>query len=231
MPPTCSSAWATSIAPTRPVRWPAWEPARPRRCNTAVVDDFELLERARAGDSSAFGVLAERYQSAAFHLAYVIARDSAEAEDVTQDAFLKAYVALPRFKSEAPFRPWLLQIVANEARNRRRSAGRRAHLAAQFAAAEGMHDPVAASPEVVPLAVPATLGLGAPVTREVAAERLGRPLPIVRALGEPDAIYAQSGEVWLAYAPRDGLPPAPQSPGLALLLTEFARTGFDPVFL
>lgn len=127
------------------------EPLRPLRCNTPV-DDNELVTRARAGDSSAFGMLAERYQPAAFQLACLIARDAREAEDVTQDAWLKAYVAMPRFDIAAPFRPWLLQIVANEARNRRRAAGRRAHLAAQVAAAEATRDSVAASPEAITLA-------------------------------------------------------------------------------
>jgi RNA polymerase sigma factor (sigma-70 family) len=52
-----------------------------------------------------------------------------------QDGFVKAYRALGRFREHAPFRPWLLRIVANEARNRRRSAGRRAGLALRSAAA------------------------------------------------------------------------------------------------
>lgn len=51
-----------------------------------------------------------------------------EAEDAAQEAFVKAYLALGRFRDGAPFRPWLLQIVVNEARNRRKSAGRRADL-------------------------------------------------------------------------------------------------------
>jgi RNA polymerase sigma-70 factor (ECF subfamily) len=79
--------------------------------------------------------------------------EASEAEDVAQDAFLKAYVALPRFRPEAPFRPWLLQIVANEARNRRRSAGRRAHLSIRAAADERLtSNRTAPSPESVALA-------------------------------------------------------------------------------
>ena len=58
-------------------------------------------------------MLAERYQPAAFHLACVIVGDASDAEDVTQEALLKAYVALPQFLMGAPFRPWLLPIVAN----------------------------------------------------------------------------------------------------------------------
>jgi RNA polymerase sigma-70 factor (ECF subfamily) len=111
-----------------------------------------VVELARGGDSAAFGVLVQRYQEAAFHLAYVIVGEASEAEDVAQDAFLKAYVALPRFRTEAPFRPWLLQIVANEARNRRRSAGRRAHLTMRAAADEVTSNRTAPSPESIALA-------------------------------------------------------------------------------
>ena len=60
--------------------------------------------------------------------AYLVAPE-ADAADAVQDGFLKAYAALARFRTGAPFRPWLLRIVANEARNRRRSADRRAGLA------------------------------------------------------------------------------------------------------
>jgi len=69
------------------------------------------------------------HQGIAFRTAFLIARDPSDAEEAAQDGFVKAYRALGRFRSGAPFRPWLLQIVANEARNRRRSAGRRANLA------------------------------------------------------------------------------------------------------
>jgi RNA polymerase sigma factor (sigma-70 family) len=65
----------------------------------------------------------------AFRLAYVITGSAAEAEDATQDALVKAWRALGRFRPGEPFRPWLLRIVANEARNRRRAAGRRLRLA------------------------------------------------------------------------------------------------------
>jgi RNA polymerase sigma factor (sigma-70 family) len=77
----------------------------------------------------------ERYRDLVFRTAYVIVGDPTEAEDATQEAFVKAYYALPRFRTGAPFRPWLLQIVANEARNRRKAAGRRTHLALRVAGA------------------------------------------------------------------------------------------------
>ena len=73
------------------------------------------------------------HQGIAFRTAFLIARDPSDAEEAAQDGFVKAYRALGRFRRGAPFRPWLLQIVANEARNRRRSAGRRTNLALRLA--------------------------------------------------------------------------------------------------
>jgi RNA polymerase sigma-70 factor (ECF subfamily) len=84
----------------------------------------------------------------ALRVAYLVVRDQSEAEDVTQDAFVKAYRSLNRFRAEAPFRPWLLRIVRNEALNRVRSTKRRERLALQTS-----NDPVsgdaAPSPEAV----------------------------------------------------------------------------------
>ena len=57
--------------------------------------------------------------------AYLVAGTGADADEVAQEAFVKAYYALPRFRAGAPFRPWLLRIVANEARNRRKASRRR----------------------------------------------------------------------------------------------------------
>jgi RNA polymerase sigma-70 factor (ECF subfamily) len=88
------------------------------------LDEPAAIERARRGDGAAFELLVLRYQDLAFRTAYVITGDATEAEDAAQSGFVKAYFALPRFRRAAPFRPWLLQIVANEARNRRSAARR-----------------------------------------------------------------------------------------------------------
>jgi RNA polymerase sigma-70 factor (ECF subfamily) len=93
------------------------------------LDDAELVELSRGGDVDAYRELVERYQGIAFRTAYVIVGSAADAEDVAQEAFVKAYYAMGRFRAGAAFRPWLLTIVANEARNRRRSVGRRESLA------------------------------------------------------------------------------------------------------
>lgn len=91
------------------------------------LDETELVEQAKAGDLDAFEHLVVLHQRAALQVAYVIA--GSDAEDAAQEAFVKAFRALGAFRSGSPFRPWLLRIVANEARNQRRSATRRAGLA------------------------------------------------------------------------------------------------------
>ena len=60
-------------------------------------------------------------------MAYLVTGTAADAEDAAQEGFVKAYLQMERLKPGSPFRPWLLKIVGNEARNRRRSEGRRAH--------------------------------------------------------------------------------------------------------
>jgi len=110
------------------------------------LEETDLIGRAKRGDTHAYEELVYAHQGIAFRTAYVIAGNAADAEEAAQDGFVKAWRALGRFREGAPFRPWLLQIVANEARNRRRSAGRRAHLALRAAAEEPSGD-AAPSPE------------------------------------------------------------------------------------
>jgi RNA polymerase sigma-70 factor (ECF subfamily) len=113
-------------------------------------EDAALAERAKRGDARAFEELVRMYQDIAFRTAFLFTRSAADAEEAAQDAFVKAWTALPRFRAGAPFKPWLLRIVANEARNRRRSTGRRAELALRAAAAEPPGD-AAPSPEAAAL--------------------------------------------------------------------------------
>ena len=83
----------------------------------------------------AYESLVREHQTIAFRTAYLITGSAADAEDVAQEAFIRAHAALGRFRRGAPFRPWLLAIVANQARNRRRGDGRRGELAVRVAAA------------------------------------------------------------------------------------------------
>ena len=108
------------------------------------TEESELVSRAARGEVRAYEELVRRYQGVAHRTAYLIAGGAAQADDATQAAFVKAYRALGRFDRSRPFRPWLLRIVANEARNLRRAEGRRAALELR-AAREPLE--VAPSPE------------------------------------------------------------------------------------
>jgi RNA polymerase sigma-70 factor (ECF subfamily) len=105
-----------------------------------------LLAKARGGDLHAYEQIVVQHQATAFRVAWLITRSSADAEEAAQDAFLKAYRALGRFRDGAPFRPWLLRIVANEARNRRVAEARRERLALRVLEQRRREGP-AASPE------------------------------------------------------------------------------------
>ncbi|MEK7326653.1 MAG: sigma-70 family RNA polymerase sigma factor, partial [Chloroflexota bacterium] len=86
--------------------------------------DPDLIARARRRDEAAWETLAREHQEAVFRLAYLILGDPADADDVAQEAFIRAYGALDRFDTSRAVRPWLLSIAANLARNRLRSLGR-----------------------------------------------------------------------------------------------------------
>jgi RNA polymerase sigma-70 factor (ECF subfamily) len=94
-----------------------------------AIAEATLLAKAKEGDLAAYERIIEGHQAIAFRVAWLITRSSADADEAAQDAFLKAYRSLGRFRDGAPFRPWLLRIVANEARNRRVAAERQERLA------------------------------------------------------------------------------------------------------
>jgi RNA polymerase sigma factor (sigma-70 family) len=125
-------------------------------------EETEVVERAKRGDARAYEELVQTYQGIAFRTAYLVVGNAADAEDAAQEGFVKAYRALGRFRSGEPFRPWLLKIVANEARNRRRSAGRRDALALRAAGAESSGE-AAPSPETAALDAERRRGLLAAV--------------------------------------------------------------------
>jgi RNA polymerase sigma factor (sigma-70 family) len=97
-------------------------------------EERDLVLLAKAGDARAYEELVRAHQEIAFRVAYVITRNAADAQDAAQEGIVKAWRALGRFRVGEPLRPWLLQIVANEARNRVRSIGRREQLALRAAA-------------------------------------------------------------------------------------------------
>jgi RNA polymerase sigma factor (sigma-70 family) len=133
------------------------------------LEDAELVELARGGDVGAYERLVVRYRELAVRTAWLVTRSGADAEDAAQEAFVKAYYALPRFRSGAPFRPWLLRIAANEARNRLRSTRRRDALALRAAADPGDAAP---SPEAATLAREDAEVLAAALSRLKERDRL-----------------------------------------------------------
>ena len=139
------------------------------------TDEAELFARAQRGETAAYEEIVQRYQQLAFRTAYVITGSAPEAEDAAQDAFVKAYRALGSFKPGAQPRPWLLRIVANEARNRVRSTGRRHQL--ELRLAEGFR-PGGAAPS--------------PEAAAVAAEDTRRLLALVNTLSDEDRLVIAS---------------------------------------
>ena len=88
--------------------------------------DQQLVERAQRGDKHAFELLVAKYQRRLLRLISRLVRDPAEAEDVAQEAFIKAYRALPQFRGDAAFYTWLYRIGVNTAKNFLVSNGRKA---------------------------------------------------------------------------------------------------------
>jgi len=115
------------------------------------LDEGELVARARRGDERAYEEIVVRYSDLAFRTAYLATGSAADAEEAALEGFVNAHRALDRFREGEPFRPWLLRIVGNEARNRRRAAGRRESLELKAARA-GRAGDAAPSPEAAVLA-------------------------------------------------------------------------------
>ena len=88
------------------------------------ANEPDLIRHALQGNGAAWEVLVRSHQEPVFRLAYLLLGDADEAEDATQETFIRAYRSLERFDLARPLRPWLLSIAANLARNRRRSMGR-----------------------------------------------------------------------------------------------------------
>jgi len=88
--------------------------------------DQQLVVRVQRGDKAAFDLLVSKYQRKIFRLLSRLIRDQAEVEDIAQEAFIKAYRALPNFRGDSAFYTWLYRIAINTAKNHLVSQGRRA---------------------------------------------------------------------------------------------------------
>ena len=97
-------------------------------CDASVMSteqsDLSLVQLAQRGDAGAFDALVRRYQHKVVNLVLRYVRDPAEAEDIAQEAFIKAYRALPRFRGDSAFYTWLYRIAINTAKNVLASRGR-----------------------------------------------------------------------------------------------------------
>jgi RNA polymerase sigma-70 factor (ECF subfamily) len=129
-----------------------------------AIDDADAVARSRDGDLDAYAVLVARYTLRAHRAAWLLGAGE-DADDVVQEAFVKAFRALPKFRAGERFAPWLLSIVANETKNLLRSRHRRNALTLRLSALE----PDAGTPDT-------------PFDEAVAGERRARLLGAVNAL-------------------------------------------------
>ncbi|MCG9711377.1 RNA polymerase sigma factor RpoE [Shewanella insulae] len=90
------------------------------------ISDQQLVERVQQGDKNAFNLLVNKYQSKVINLIARYVRNQADVADVAQEAFIKAYRALPNFRGESAFYTWLYRIAVNTAKNHLVAQGRRA---------------------------------------------------------------------------------------------------------
>jgi RNA polymerase sigma-70 factor (ECF subfamily) len=153
------------------------------------LNDVELIESASRGDVAAYEELVRRYEGLAFRVAYLVCGDADEARDAAQEGFLRAWHALPRFRPGAEPRPWLMQIVANAARNRRRGSTRRTNLALRVAQ-DRPSDGAAPSPEAAVLADERRRDLLAALNRLREEDRLVIALRWFADLGEAEMAAA-----------------------------------------
>src|SRR5512143_3834379 len=127
--------------------------------------DQQLVERAQSGDKKAFELLVLKYQRKLARLLSRFVRDPAEVEDVTQEAFIKAYRALPSFRGDSAFYMWLYRIGINTAKNYLVALGRRAPTTTEFDAeeaesfedAEGLRDNATPETELLGKEIGATV--------------------------------------------------------------------------
>ncbi|MDB2386888.1 RNA polymerase sigma factor RpoE [Shewanella sp.] len=90
------------------------------------ISDQQLVERVQRGDKNAFNLLVQKYQNKVASLISRYVRNQADVADVSQEAFIKAYRALPNFRGESAFYTWLYRIAVNTAKNHLAAQGRRA---------------------------------------------------------------------------------------------------------
>ncbi|GGK67365.1 hypothetical protein GCM10010094_30550 [Streptomyces flaveus] len=176
-----------------------WEPIRLRRCNKSVrtreggriVDEAAVIARVRAGEPEAYAELVRAHTGIALRAAAALGA-GADAEDVVQQAFFKAYCALGRFRDGAAFKPWLLSIVANETRNTVRTAVRQRTVVGREAALAEAEPviPESADPAVAALEVERRAALLAALDRLSEEHRLVVTYRYLLEMDEPETAQA-----------------------------------------
>jgi RNA polymerase sigma-70 factor (ECF subfamily) len=86
-----------------------------RSPDAGIADESELVRAAQAGDARSFGEIVRRYQRAIYRVAYALARNPSDADDLAQETFVRAYQAIGRFRAGEPLFPWLARIATNQA--------------------------------------------------------------------------------------------------------------------
>ncbi|MCX5264717.1 RNA polymerase sigma factor [Streptomyces sp. NBC_00199] len=156
-----------------------------------TVDEAAVIARVRAGKPEAYAELVRAHTGIALRAARALGA-GADAEDVVQQAFFKAYRSLGRFRDGSAFRPWLLSIVANETRNTVRTAGRQRSLAdreAAFIEAEPLKSS-SADPAVAALASERRVALLGALEKLSENHRLVVTYRYLLEMGEPETAAA-----------------------------------------
>lgn len=176
-----------------------WEPICLRRCTKSVrtreggriVDEAAVIARVRAGEPEAYAELVRAHTGIALRAAAALGA-GADAEDVVQQAFFKAYCTLGRFRDGAAFKPWLLSIVANETRNTVRTAVRQRTVVGREAALAEAEPviPESADPAVAALEVERRAALLAALDRLSEEHRLVVTYRYLLEMDEPETAQA-----------------------------------------
>jgi RNA polymerase sigma-70 factor (ECF subfamily) len=175
-------------------------PAKAEREDLSALPDQDLVAGVVAGRADAFRVIIQRYNRRLYRVARGVVRDDAEAEDVLQEAYVRAFAALPRFRAESSLSTWLTRIVMNEAIGRLRLKRREGEL--QAAAENGdlrviMFPGVTASPD------PETAAARGQVRRllEQAVDDLPEPFRLVFVMRDIEDLSTEETATSLAIRP------------------------------
>jgi RNA polymerase sigma-70 factor (ECF subfamily) len=157
--------------------------------NTRETDQV-LVDRVKAGDQRAFALLVEKYQRKVIRLISRLIRDPAEVEDVAQEAFLKAYRALPQFRGDSAFYTWIYRIAVNTAKNHLVAQGRRPIPMSSFQGEDDDGEPFAADEAIADIQTPDAVLMSRQIAQTVnrAIEALPAELRTAVTLREIDGL-------------------------------------------